>query len=68
METEPDARFLRSGQVAALLGVPEDTLSTWRRDRANLPFHRFGHGVYYDREDVAALISRSRVEIAEGAE
>ncbi|MGD9836084.1 MAG: helix-turn-helix domain-containing protein, partial [Piscinibacter sp.] len=52
--------ILTPKQTAALLSVPEATLSVWRStNRVVLPFFKLGHHVRYRRADLELFISRN---------
>lgn len=45
-------RHLTQAELAARLGVPEDTVKRWRRTRTGPPFFRAGRHVRYRETEV----------------
>lgn len=54
---------LSEGEVAALLGINQRTLQTWRLQRRELPYVRIGKLVRYERSAIAAYLNRRTVGV-----
>lgn len=72
LKTTPQPVYLSPAQVCELLpGLTETVLLRRRKQRLNPPFHKptgeDGNLVLYDRADVIAWVSESRVQTRGGA-
>lgn len=64
MNTETlNDRLLSTNEAAELLGLPPQTLVSWRCTRTvRIPFVRIGRAVRYKRSAIETFIERSTVE------
>lgn len=55
--------YISEDEVEQRLGINKRTLQTWRLQRRNLPFHKFGKLVRYRASDVEAFAEKNLVTV-----
>jgi excisionase family DNA binding protein len=58
-----DCRFLGIEELAIYLGVKVNTIRSWVWQRKNIPYHKIGRLIKFDRKDVENWAEKRRIEV-----
>jgi hypothetical protein len=63
--TKPPKKWLKSHEIKKLLGISNGTLQAMRFN-GTIPFTKIGNLIYYDQDDINAVMSKKKIHPMRG--